>query len=187
MEEVMKLVALSRFTLALGIATTIALTSCSQLSRSTHQPYIQRAAEIADALGRTSGNQLAEYETCWDMGNECGYVIDFTTQDNATTIESRLITVGLSATVSAGAISSNFTTIGHLSSSPSIGSKLKEAGPNTIAVPRRHETYSWLLTEKDGRINSIVLYTIATWPNRYTFDGNPLVGDVVEVLVRYPQ
>lgn len=183
----MKLVTLSRLIAALGLIATFTLSSCSQLSRSTHQPSIQRAAEIADTLGRTSGNQLAEYETCWDMGNECGYVIDFTTQDNATTIESRLITVGLSATVSAGTISSNFTTIGHLSSDRSTGSKLKEAGPNTIAVARRHETYSWLPTETDGRITSIVLYTTATWPNSYTFDGKPLVGDVVEVLVRYPQ
>ena len=185
----MKLVTSRRLILVVGIAVivTSSLSGCSLLSRSTHQPYIQRATEIANALGRTSGNQLAEYETCWDMGNECGYVIDFTTQDNATTIESRLITVGLSATVSAGAINSNFTTIGHLSSDTSTYSKLKEDGPNTIAMPRRHETYSWLPTENDGRITSIVLYTTATWPNRYTFDGKPLVGDVVEVVVRYPQ
>ncbi len=183
----MKLIVLPRLILALVISATTSLASCSQLSRSTHQLYIQRAAEIADALGRTPGNQLAEYETCWDMGNECGYVIDFTTQDSATTIESRLITVGLSATVSAGAISSNFTTIGHLSSDRLTGSKLKEAGPNAIAVARRHETYSWLPTENDGRITSIVLYTTATWPNRYTFDGKPLAGDVMEIVVRYPQ
>ena len=183
----MKLIVLPRLILALVISATTSLASCSQLSRSTHQLYIQRAAEIADALGRTPGNQLAEYETCWDMGNECGYVIDFTTQDSATTIESRLITVGLSATVSARAISSNFTIIGHLSSDTSTHSKLKEAGPNTIAMSRRHETYSWLPTETDGRITSIVLYTTATWPNRYTFDGKPLVGDVMEVVVRYPQ
>lgn len=182
----MKLIALSRLIAALGLTATFTLSGCSLISRSTHQPYIQRAAEIADVLGRTSSNQLAEYETCWDMGNECGYVIDFTTQDAATTIESRLSTVGLSATASAGAIGSNFTTIGHLSSDTSTRSKLKEAGPNTMTVSRRHETYSWLPTETDGRITSIVLYTTATWPNRFAFDGKPIVDDVVEIVVRYP-
>ena len=182
----MKLVALSRFIAALGITAAITLSGCSLLSRSTHQPYIQRATQIADALGRNANNQLAAYETCWDMGNECGYVIAFTTQDSIATIESRLTTVGLSATVSAGLTISNYSVIGTLSSDPSTRSKLQQVGSKSATSPSRHESYGWMPKEKDGRIITVMLYTTANWPNHFAFDGKPIVDDVVEVVVRYP-
>lgn len=184
----MKLVTSLRLILAIGIAATVtcSLSGCSLLSRSTHQPYIQRATEIANALGRNANNQLAAYETCWDMGNECGYAINFTTQDSIATIESRLTTVGLSATVSAGLTISNYSVIGTLSSDPSTRSKLQQMGSTSAASSSRHESYGWMPKEKDGRITPIILYTTATWPNHFSFDGKPIVDDVVEVVVRYP-
>ena len=73
-----------------------------------------------------------------------------------------------------------------LSTSRASQTKLKVTGPNSAAAKTRPETYVWLPADKDGRTISIVLYSTATWPNSYSFDDKPLVGDVVEVLVRYP-
>ena len=172
-------------TTVIACIVALSLSSCG-MSEAARQPYRQRARDIADALGRTTNNQLAEYDACWDMNNECGYVVDFTTVDTAQLIQSRLAKVGLSAKVASGSITSNFTTIGMLSTSRASQTKLKMIGPNSAAAQTRPETYVWLPADKDGRTISIVLYSTATWPNSYSFDDKPLVGDVVEVLVRYP-
>jgi len=182
----MRLIALCRFIFSLGIVAALALSGCSLISRSTHQPYIQRTEEIATALGRTDNNQLSKHETCWDMGNACGYAIDFTTQDSVATIESRLTTVGLSTTVNAGLTVSNYTVIGTLSTDPSIRSKLQQISSKSATTSSRPESYGWVIREKDGRITTIMLYTTATWPNQFAFDGKPILNDVVEVVVRYP-
>ena len=74
-------------TTVIACIVALSLSSCG-MSEAARQPYRQRARDIADALGRTTNNQLAEYDACWDMNNECGYVVDFTTVDTAQLIQS---------------------------------------------------------------------------------------------------
>lgn len=167
----------------LTVMMVLTLTSCS-LVRPSHTVEITRVQQIANELGRTDANLLAEFEACWDMNSECGYRLYFTSQDNANVIQTRLSSLGASVNQHAEGVATADSSIGML---PLHRAKqLKTTGTNPSSDAHTAGAISWNGKDKSGGPFNVRLYRLQVWPKTYSFDDKPITGNVIEVLVRYP-
>ncbi len=168
----------------MAVFAILALSSCAFGSTQAHAPFIDRAKQVADGLGRTTGNQLAEFESCWDLNSECGYSVYFTTTDTADDIQTKLNGLGLIDTPHEEIVASRTSSMGPLSLRYS--KQLKVTGDNPSNDKHSPGAYSWYAKSKAGEGVLVRLYRLQVWPQTYTFDGRPITGDLIEVTVRYP-
>ena len=162
----------------------LTVSACTLGSSRERAPYIERAKNVSDGLGRTSTNQLAEFEACWDLHSECGHAVYFTTTDSVDGIQARLDTLGFTGTQHAETVASQDSTMGSLSLQ--YGKQLKTTGDNPASDSHTPGSFSWIAQNKSGEEALVRIYRLRIWPKTYTFDGKPITGDVVEVIVRYP-
>ena len=162
----------------------LTLSSCAFGNSRERAPYIERAKNVADGLGRTSANPLAEFEACWDMNSECGHAVYFTTTGSIDVVQAKLDALGFTGTQHAETVASQDSTMGSLSLQ--YGKQLKITGDNPASDSHTPGSFSWIAHNKSGEEALIRIYRLRIWPKTYAFDGKPIIGDVVEVIVRYP-
>ena len=166
--------------IVLAMLVTLSLSGCA-FGRQSHAADITRAQQIADGLGRTKSNQLAEFEACWDLNSECGYLVYFTTHNNGDTIQFKLSALGLDPTQHAEGVATSQSTMGSLSLH--YAKQLQATGNNPASDTHTASAISW-----NTNTSAVVarLYRLQVWPQTYSFEGKPIKGDLIEITVRYP-
>jgi len=169
--------------ISLTVLVLLVLSGCA-LSRPSHAAEIARAKQIADGLGRTDANLLAEFEACWDLNSECGYWVYFVSQDDENDVWTKLSTPGTTVSQHEESIATADSSVGMLSLH--YAKQLKVTGTNASSNSKTAGVIGWNGKDKDGGSILTRLYKLQVWPKTYSFADKPIKGNVIEVLIRYP-
>jgi hypothetical protein len=165
----------------LGIGAAVA--GFFYLQKSRQQRYAETVHAIATELGYTSQSHLAEFEKCWDLRSHCGVTLYFTTMSTREMLSDRVARLGLKEVLTRDADGRTLFTDLNVSTTHVL--KVNGQGGDAQPVPRELTPagYQWWLTTQDGLNLFVAMYTTES-AHQYSFDGQPLEGNVISVMLQ---
>lgn len=168
--------------LLLGVLLLAGVGAFLVLRGGRQQPASDAVVTIAEQLGYTSQNHLAQFEICWDMGAHCADALYFTSSTTVPALRDQVAGLGLDLVLMRDVDGRALFTDLNISGPHSLTVNGQDGSSPAVAADLMPAGYEWWLTRNDRNV-FVTLYTLDP-QHQYAFDGQVLQGNVISVKLQ---